>query len=140
MDLISDTQTRHPVLACADQITTALASVAQVDPIFMTTPEKAEALLDLSRLTGQLESLRLRVIAASGDVAETDASRNVGTWLGPRTLTDTSANTATHVLATDLTHWTQVADGLTHGTVNLAQAKVITRALDALGPDIAPDL
>ena len=72
------------------------------------------------------------MIAASGDVAETDGSRNVGTWLGPRTLTDTAANTATQHLADDLTCWTRVAAGLAEGSVNQAQAKVIIKALNDL--------
>src|SRR5688500_7873203 len=119
MDSISDTTARHPVLACADQISTALTAVTDVDPMFMTTTDKAQVLVDLTRLTNQLESLRLRVIAASADVADQDASRNVGAWLCPRTLTDTAANTAAQHLAEDLTHWQKVAAGLTAGSVNL---------------------
>jgi len=141
METTSDGTTRHPVLACADAISDALKNVADVDPMFMTTTDKAEALVDLTRLTGRLESLRLRVIAGSGDVAEADGSRHVGTWLGPRTLTETSANTAAQLLAGDLDrHWRQVAAGLAAGSVNLAQAKVIVRALNALGDDVDPDL
>jgi len=141
METTSTTQTRHPVLACADEITAALKNVSEVDPMFMATTDKAAALLELTQLTGQLESLRLRLIAASGDVAEQDGSRNVGTWLGPRTLTDTAANTAAQTLADDLAHhWTLVGAGLGEGSVNLAQARVIVRALNALGDDVDPDL
>jgi hypothetical protein len=141
METTSDTSSRHPVLACAAKISAALEAVAEVDPIFMTTPDKAEALVQVTRLESQLASLRLRLIAASGDVAEQDGSRNVGTWLGPRTLTDTAPNAAAQLLAVDLDqHWHQVAAGLGEGSVNLAQAKVIVKALNRLGDDLAPDL
>ena len=141
METTSTTQTRHPVLACAAEITQALKNVSDVDPMFMTTPEKAQALLEVTRLTGQLEAFRLRLISASGDVAEQDGSKNVGTWLGPRTLTDTAANTAAQHLAEDLSaQWTQVGAGLGDGRVNLAQARVIVRALNALGAEVDPDL
>jgi hypothetical protein len=141
MEITSDTTTRHPVLECAAAISRALDSVAQVDPMFMTTADKAEALVVLTRLGDRLEALRLRQVAASGDVAEQDGSRHVGTWLGPRTMTDTSPNTAAQHLATDLdAHWHQVAAGLGEGSVNLAQAKVIVTALNQLGDDVDPHL
>jgi hypothetical protein len=141
METTSTTQARHPVLACADEITQALKNVSDVDPMFMATPDKAAALLELTQLTDQLESLRLRVIAASGDVAATDASRNVAAWIAPRTLTDYSPNGADERLAGDLAQrWTLVGAGLGEGSVNLAQAKVIVRALNALGDDVDPDL
>ncbi|HEY3015977.1 MAG TPA: hypothetical protein VGJ41_12745, partial [Nocardioides sp.] len=41
---------RHPVLACVDAVRSALKDTAGVDPVFMTTPEKAEALLALAGL------------------------------------------------------------------------------------------
>ena len=141
METTSTTQTRHPVLACAAEITAALKNVSDVDPMFMATTDKAAALLELTRLENQLTSVKLRVIAAAGDVAETDASRNVAAWIAPRTLTDYSPNGADEHLAGDLAqHWTQVGAGLGDGSVNLAQAKVIVRALNALGDDVDPDL
>jgi hypothetical protein len=141
MEIPTDTTTAHPVLACAEAISHALDTVAHVDPMFMATSDKAHALVELTRLTDRLEGLRLRVIAGAGEVAAQDGSRHVGTWLGPRTMTDTSPNTAAQLLAGDLdSHWHQVAAGLNQGSVNLAQAKVIVRALNQLGEDVAPDL
>jgi len=60
---------RHPVLACADRVEDALKDAAGTDPVFMRTTDKAQALLRLTALVDQLETLRMRVIAASGDVA-----------------------------------------------------------------------
>ena len=59
----------HPVLACADAVEQALKDVGGVDPDFMTTHEKAEALTRLDRLADQVTALRLRVMAGAGDVA-----------------------------------------------------------------------
>ena len=59
----------HPVLECAAVIGSSLKSVADVNPAFMTTTDKRAALLELTDLGSQLESLRLRVIAACDDVA-----------------------------------------------------------------------
>ena len=50
----------------------------------MRTPDKAEALVRLTGLVDQLETLRLRVIAASDDVADQDGAPNVASWLAPR--------------------------------------------------------
>ncbi len=73
---------RHPVLACVDAVAAAVKDTAGVDPVFMATSEKAEALLALSGLVDQLAALRLRVAAVAGDVAETDAARDVAALAG----------------------------------------------------------
>ncbi len=131
----------HPLLACADEIEAALKNVADVSPTFMPTEAKAEALLRLSRVVDQAEALRLRVIASAGDVAEVDASPNVASWLAPRTRTDHRPNHHRERLAVALDRrWTRVAAGLSEGLVNLAQAEVIVRALDALGDEVDREL
>jgi hypothetical protein len=140
MDPFSTTA-RHPLLACADEIEAALKDVADVSPTFMPTEAKAEALLRLSRVVDQAEALRLRVIASAGDVAEVDASPNVASWLAPRTRTDHRPNHHRERLAVALDRrWTRVGAGLTEGRVNLAQAEVIVRALDALGDEVDREL
>ncbi len=48
---------RHPVLACVDAVAAAVKDTAGVDPVFMATSEKAEALLALSGLVDQLAAL-----------------------------------------------------------------------------------
>ena len=63
------------MLACADVIEDALKDVAGVEPAFMATADKAEALVRLTRLAEQVEALRLRVLAASDDVAAEDGAR-----------------------------------------------------------------
>lgn len=72
MDGFSDPGARHPLLRAGDQVEAALKDVADLDPVFLPTRDKREALLQLTRLTSQLEGLRLRVIASAADVAEAD--------------------------------------------------------------------
>jgi len=126
----------HPVLACAAEIDQALKSVATVDPGFMTTAQRREALLAFTQLEGQVAALKLRVVAESDDVAETDGSRTMADWLATRSRRDRPECARTQGLAAALARRPVLAAGLTDGTVNLAQATVIVRALDRLGPDI----
>ena len=78
----------HPVLVCADAVEVALKDVAGVDPGFMRTGEKAEALRRLARLEGRLAGLRMRVMANAEEVAEASADASVATWLAAETRTE----------------------------------------------------
>jgi len=121
----------HPVLSCAARVDSALKGVRDVQPTFMTRQQKGEALIALSRARDQLEALRMRVIAACGDVAEEVGSRHVATWLAAQTRADRGALASAERLAGDLDgRWLQVAAGLTAGEVNLDQARVIVGALN----------
>ncbi len=75
---------RHPVLAAVSAVEGALAEVAEVDPIYMSTDDKAAALLGLSSLLDRVEELRLRVLATAGDVAEKEGARDAAAWLAHR--------------------------------------------------------
>jgi hypothetical protein len=130
----------HPVLACAAEIGQSLKSVATVDPGFMTTAERREALLALDQLGDQVTALKLRVVAESDDVAEVDGSRTMADWLATRSRRDRAECARTQRLAAALAQRPLMASGLTDGTVNLSQATVIVRALDQLGPDVRPEL
>ncbi|WP_183092750.1 HNH endonuclease signature motif containing protein [Nocardioides stalactiti] len=78
----------HPVVACAEAVSAAVAEVAGVQPVFMTTSDKSAALLALTDAERRLAELRLRVIAASGDLADVDGCRDVAAWLTLRTQAD----------------------------------------------------
>ncbi|HEX6150563.1 HNH endonuclease signature motif containing protein [Nocardioides sp.] len=131
----------HPLLACAATMAAALKDVAGVEPVFMTTAEKQAALLELSRVTGQLAELRLRVLATAEDVAEETAARDAAAWLAHHARLDRSGTRRDARLATALDRrWTRVAAGLREGTVNLDQAHEIVRALDALPDDLAAEV
>jgi hypothetical protein len=64
----------HPIVACADQITTALSEVVDVQPVCMSLDDKRTALLQLTRAERQLAELKLRVLAAAKDVADEDGA------------------------------------------------------------------
>ena len=123
----------HPVLACADAIEQALKDVRGVDPGFMAADEKAAALGRLDRLGDQVTALRLRVMAGAGDVAEVTADHSVATWLAAETRTDPRERAGELALARSLERrWTRLGAAVADGSVNLPQARVISRALEDL--------
>ena len=141
MSSLSHPTARHPVLGCAHVVEEALKDVAGVEPAFMTTTDKAEAFVRLTRLGDQVESLRLRVMAASDDVAAEHGARNVASWLAPRTTVDYGPAAAAEHLATALdSRWHRVGAALAEGRVSVAAARVVVRALDELPAEVEPEL
>jgi hypothetical protein len=65
----------HPLVACADAVEAALKDVAGVDPAFLRARDKAEVLVRLHTLEGRLTGLRLRVMAAAEELADTTADQ-----------------------------------------------------------------
>ena len=59
----------HPIVACASDLSGLLKAVADVNPTFMSTEDKACALKGLARVEAQVAELRLRVLADADDVA-----------------------------------------------------------------------
>ncbi|HET8604211.1 MAG TPA: DUF222 domain-containing protein [Marmoricola sp.] len=124
---------RHLILCAAEAIGAALAQVAEVHPVFMTTAEKAAALTAIASLRDRLAGLHLRVMAAAEDVAGRDGARDVAAWLAHATRGDRRAWGGEQRLALALDRrWGRVAAALAQGRVSLAQARVITRALEDL--------
>ena len=84
---------------------------------------------------------RLRVLAASDDIAEETGDRSTATWLATKTRDNHGTVRRHAALAASLgSKWTQTADALGVGNVNVAQARVIAEALDALPEDLGDDL
>ncbi|WP_240617098.1 HNH endonuclease signature motif containing protein [Nocardioides speluncae] len=107
----------------------------------MRTSEKADALLALSRLEVQLAALRLRIMATADDVAEEAGARDVAAWLAHESRDVPAACRAEQHLAVALhSRWTRLGTAVAEGSVNLAQARVIARALDELPSDLDPAL
>ncbi len=132
---------RHPLLACLDTIEKALASVLDCDPAYLDADDRAELLLRSTRLISQQESVRLRAVAAAGDVAADHGCRTVADWLAPRTGTDRRAAYAQEKLAHALdTSWCHVAGALADGRMHLDQARVIVKALAALPDDVGVEV
>ena len=134
-----DRPAAHPVLACAEVIEAALKDAAGVQVAFMPPADKRAALLQLARVEAQLAALRLRLIAAADDVALVEGARDIAALLTHDTRTDRGTNRRELALAEALDRrWHRVAAALGAGELNVAQAHVITHALDELPTDMVP--
>ncbi|MBD8870162.1 HNH endonuclease signature motif containing protein [Nocardioides donggukensis] len=126
----------HPLLACAATVTEAVTE-ARMRPVELAGTEvKARALVDLTTAIGQLEALRLEVIAASGDVAHDAGARSVASWLAPTTRMEHRAAHRLECLATAIAGtgatWPRVGAALAAGELTREQAETIVRTLDDL--------
>ncbi len=141
MSTTFDRPAQHPVLACADAIEAAIKETRDVELTFMRPEDKQAALLQLIRVETQVAALRLRLMAASDDVALDQGARDVAALVTHHTRTDAGANRRDLALAESLDQrWHRVAEALALGEVNLAQARVIVHALDELPEDLAADV
>jgi hypothetical protein len=123
----------HPVLGLTAALDAALKDVADVDPVFMRTEDKAAALLALTRLAGQVEELRDRVLATASDVAEQEGARDAAAWLAHHArLARSDARRSLRLAKGCADRWTGLATARREGDINVAQAEVIHRALDNL--------
>jgi hypothetical protein len=127
----------HPVLACVSGIGALLDEVSSVDPGYMRTSEKEGALRELARLSARLDGLRLRVVAAAGDVAADAGARDVAAWLGAEVNADRGVARRELRLAHAMDiRWGQVREALARGDLSVPQAAVIVQALEALPGDV----
>ncbi len=124
------TRTEAPIAA----IDAALDDLAGVDPVYLTVDERKARLSATSRLIARLEADRLRVLAVSDDIAVETGARSTAHWLA-----DESRDSIGQVLALGRVG-TVAREAMAEGAVNLAQAKVITEALDALPADLDPEM
>ena len=130
----------HPVLACAETIGTALKDIVDVPGrVHGTRATSGAALVELTRLEAQLSALKLRVMAVADDVALAEGARDVAALMTHHTRGDFGANRRDLALAEALDRrWHGVAAGLGAGDLNVAQAQVITHALDELPSEKVP--
>ena len=131
----------HPVVATVAVIDAALKDVADVDPVFMRVEDKRAVLVGLSELSSRLAELRLRVLAAAGDVAEEAGARDAAAWLAHAARLDRSATRREARLAEALDRrWRGVAAAVREGAVGLDQASAIVRALEDLPDGLDPEV
>lgn len=130
-------QPRHPVLGAVVAITDALDRVAEANPSFMATDQKATTLLEIARAKARLAELELRVMTAADDVAAASVARDVAAWLHHHTHQRPEVLRADLRLATALDRsYELVAAAMRAGACNTAQAAVIVDALDQLPADL----
>jgi len=131
----------HPVLAATSLIDQALKFVADVNPTFMDTSDKATALSELVHLESRVAELRLRILADADDLAVESASRDAAAWLAHHTRGRLHDARADLRLAEALDRrYPVLGAGLRDGRVNHAQAHVIARALDNLPDDVPSEV
>ena len=130
-------QITSTVLALHEQVKAA----ADLNPTFMPTDEKATALLALVQVEAQVTELRLRLMAASCDVAEAEGFHSIATWLARHARLRRTDAVTDLALATALDRTQPVlATALREGHVNTAQAHVIARAVGELPTHLGTDL
>ncbi|MBI4899764.1 MAG: DUF222 domain-containing protein [Actinobacteria bacterium] len=106
----------------------------------MSTSDKAAALTELGRAEAQLAELRLRILADAGDLAHETAAKDAAGGLAKMTRTRFTDARADLALASALDRdRTFVASAMRDGSVSLAQAHVIRRAVDALPASVDAD-
>ena len=121
----------HPIVACAADISRSLAEVAEVQPTYMSSSAKRAALVAVTDAERRLEELKLRLIAASDDVAEEDGARDVAAWMASNTRTESMTARSEQRLARSIdSRWQRVAAGMAAGVVSFEQAQVIVAGLE----------
>ena len=96
-----------------DRLDGVLDELAAISPEFRTVDEKQELLLRISRVISRAEAERLRVLAASDDIAEATGDRSTATWLATQTRDNHGTVRRHAALAASLgSQWTQTADAL----------------------------
>ena len=127
----------HPLLACAHAIDASLKDVADVDPLFMPSEEKAEALLEVSGLVERTTELLLRLLGAADDVAAEHSMRDASVYLAHHTRRDRSECRRLLRLARQLCEHTASAEALRLGDATVEQVAVIATSVDELPHDVS---
>jgi hypothetical protein len=128
----------HPILTATTLIDEALKAVADANPTFMPTTDKAAALRELVRIESRVAELRMRILADADDLAAESGARDAAGWLADATRTRFEDARSDLRLATALERrWVVLGAAVRDGRVNTDQARVIARCLDDL-PDEVP--
>ena len=133
---ISGQPSGHPVAEFAAGVRARLDELADVTAWTMTPGEQRAVLVDLSRARSQLDGLWLRVLALAdeNDVAAETAATSTAAWLAAATRHTRAAANADVRLARTLgeDQHSATLQALTAGRVDLDQARVVVRSVDAL--------
>ena len=118
-------------------IEAALHDLLASDPAYWRAGQKKDVLERLEKLQAQQAALKLRVLAAAGDIAEETGAKDAAGWMRTELLVDKAVARAQIKLAAGVAKYDLVAAGLAAGVVSQDKARVITKALDAIEVDPA---
>ncbi|MFI5625568.1 DUF222 domain-containing protein [Nocardioides sp. NPDC051685] len=116
-------------------IESALHDLLATDPSYWRIGQKKDLLVRLERLQAQQAALKLRVLAAAGDIAEETGDKDASGWMRAELLIDKGTARSQIKLASGVAKYERVAAGLAEGVVSLDKARVITQALDKIDAD-----
>ncbi|WP_189121003.1 DUF222 domain-containing protein, partial [Nocardioides luteus] len=118
-------------------IETSLDDLLTRDPAYWRTSQKKEALARLEKIQAKQAAVKLRLLAASGDIAEETGAKDVSGWMRTELLVDKGVARSQVNLAASLAKYELVAAGLADGVLSQDKARVITKALDQIETDPA---
>jgi hypothetical protein len=118
-------------------IDSSLEDLLATDPIYWSVEEKKAVLAWSAKIEAQQTALKLRILAAAGDIAEETGAKDASGWLRTELLIDNGAARSQIKLATRVAKYELVAAGLAEGVVSQDKARVISQALDAIEADPA---
>ncbi|WP_141014948.1 HNH endonuclease signature motif containing protein [Nocardioides sambongensis] len=126
----------HPdrITGAVTRVRAELAGVADAQPAFLKTEDREALLTELVAAEAQLTELRMRVLSASGDVADLHGARDVAGWVASRSNVQARRLRAEAELAAAAERWPGVTAAMATGRLTPDQARVVVRGLDAL-PD-----
>lgn len=102
--------------------------------------EKEESLLGLLRAESRITSLRLRLMAASDDVAAAHCSRDVAAWLAAQSRQEYGAVRRDLELGRALdARWPKVSSALADGRIDPVKAQIAVDALDSTAEVLAEE-
>ena len=124
------------ILTSIEVIDAALKGAADVDPIYLSTAEKAAALRLLTSEVDRLQELRLRVLASADDVAEEHGARSAGAWLAHVSSNWAADGRRQDRVAAALEAHPDVRRAVADGQASIAQAEVVCTAVDAIPAEL----
>ncbi|GGU18584.1 HNH endonuclease signature motif containing protein [Nocardioides albus] len=116
-------------------IESSLDTLLTRDPAYWRTSQKKTALERIERLQAKQAALKLRILAAAGDIAEETGAKDVSGWMLTELLVDKKTGRAEVKLATAVGKYELVAAGMAAGVISQDKAWVITTALDQVATD-----
>ena len=130
----------HPAVATALRVAAEVEELLALDPAFMRTSDKEEALLAWTRVATLVQAERLRLLAVSADVADAHGARDAAAWLSHETHADGGDARRDLRLAAALDRWRVVDDALAQALLTTQQAHVVVQALEALPRAVGDDV